>query len=227
VEPVDFLSMAEETGLICQIDEFVQSQAFTDVAYWRSKGFDDVCVSVNLSAVQLEKEGFVDRFVAALQQSGLAPSAVKLEITENTLMQDMEVIIPKLKELRRRGVRIAIDDFGTGYSSLSYLQQFPIQTLKIDRTFVGDIREDHSDASIVNAIVAMARGLKLDLVAEGVENRTQLRYLHDQGCGEGQGFIFSRPVPASEITTMMREDPFVGLVREETARTESGSAEVV
>ncbi len=217
VEPNDFLPMAEETGLICQIDEYVQAQAFTDVSYWRSKGHGNIRLSVNLSAVQLEKEGFVDRFVSSLQQSGLEASAVKLEITENTLMQDMEVIIPKLKELRRLGVRIAIDDFGTGYSSLSYLQQFPIQTLKIDRSFVGDIREDETDASIVNAIVAMARGLKLDLIAEGVENRTQLRYLHAQGCSEGQGYIFSKPVPANDISKMIRRNPFVDMVREGTA----------
>jgi len=216
VEPVNFLPMAEETGLICQIDEYVQSQAFRDVAYWRAKGLGELQVSVNLSATQLEKEGFVDRFVASLQQSGLEAGAVKLEITENTLMQDMEVIIPKLKELRRLGVHIAIDDFGTGYSSLSYLQQFPIQTLKIDRSFVGDIRADETDASIVNAIVAMARGLKLDLIAEGVENRTQLRYLHSRGCSEGQGYYFSRPVPASEITTLIRQSPFEAVVREGT-----------
>jgi diguanylate cyclase (GGDEF)-like protein/PAS domain S-box-containing protein len=221
VEPIDFLSMAEETGLICQIDEFVQEQAFTDVARWRHQGHGDIQLSVNLTAAQLEKEGFVDRFVGAMQRAGLPAEAVKLEITENTLMQDMEVIIPKLKELRRLGVRIAIDDFGTGYSSLAYLQQFPIQTLKIDRSFVGDIRADSSDASIINAIVAMAEGMKLDLVAEGVENRTQLRYLHAKGCGEGQGYIFSKPVPADEITVMIRENPFHALVRNEAEQAVS------
>ena len=215
VKPADFLPMAEETGLICQIDEHVQQRAFSDVANWRLNGFGDIQVSVNLSAVQLEKEEFVDRFVNAMQQSGITANAIKLEITENTLMQDMEVIIPKLKELRRLGVQIAIDDFGTGYSSLSYLQQFPIQTLKIDRSFVGDIREDESDASIINAIVAMARGLKLDLIAEGVENRTQLRYLHTKGCSEGQGFIFSPPVAAIELQQLLEDNPFERLVREE------------
>jgi EAL domain-containing protein (putative c-di-GMP-specific phosphodiesterase class I) len=127
----------------------------------------------------------------------------------------MEVIIPKLKELRRLGVRIAIDDFGTGYSSLSYLQQFPINTLKIDRSFVGDIRAEEGDASIINAIVAMARGLKLDLIAEGVENRTQLRYLHSQGCSEVQGFIFSQPLPAAEVKALLEQDPYRSLVIEE------------
>jgi EAL domain-containing protein (putative c-di-GMP-specific phosphodiesterase class I) len=136
-------------------------------------------------------------------------------LTENTLMKDMELIIPKLKELRRLGVRIAIDDFGTGYSSLSYLQQFPIQTLKIDRSFVGDIRADESDASIINAIVAMARGLKLDLIAEGVENRTQLRYLHAKGCSEGQGFMFSPAVAAVELQQLLQSRPFERLVQSE------------
>lgn len=215
LEPAHFLPVAEETGLISQIDDFVQQQAFSDVAYWRGKGLGSVQVSVNLSAVQLEQEGFVDRFVSSMQNSNLEAGAVKLEITENTLMQDMEVIVPKLKELRRLGVHIAIDDFGTGYSSLSYLQQFPIQTLKIDRSFVGDIRADETDVSIINAIVAMARGLKLDLIAEGVENRTQLRYLNAQGCSEGQGFFFSKPVPAGEVARMIRNQPFEALVREE------------
>ena len=215
VQPMDFLPLAEETGLIGQIDEFVQQRAFADVMHWRRKGFGDITLSVNLSAAQLEQEGFVDRFIGSLQAAGLEPGAVKLEITENTLMQDMEIIIPKLKELRRMGIRIAIDDFGTGYSSLSYLQQFPIQTLKIDRSFVGDIRADDRDASIINAIVAMARGLKLDLIAEGVENRTQLRYLQGQGWREGQGFFVSRPSPASDLQSLLKNNPFRSLVRDQ------------
>jgi EAL domain-containing protein (putative c-di-GMP-specific phosphodiesterase class I) len=128
----------------------------------------------------------------------------------------MEVIVPKLRALRKAGVRIAIDDFGTGYSSLSYLQHFPVNTLKIDRSFVGDIRAEQGDASIINAIVAMARGLRLDLIAEGVETRTQMRYLKSQGCTEVQGFIFSRPVPAEELRGLLERDPFVRLVRPDT-----------
>lgn len=208
IEPAEFLPLAEETGLIMQIDEFVQQQAFHDVAAWRRIGLGDIHLSVNLTAMQIEQEGFVSRFVAALQKSGLEAEYVKLEITENILMQDIEVIIPKLKEVRNLGVRIAIDDFGTGYSSLSYLQQFPINTLKIDRSFVCDIRADAGDASIVDAIVAMARGLKLDLVAEGVENRTQLKYLRDHGCEEVQGYIFSPPVPAGELIELLKENSF-------------------
>ena len=175
----------------------------------------DIHVSVNLSTTQLEQDSFVERFTSNLEASGLEPSSVKLEITENTLMQDMEVIIPKLKEMRKRGLSIAVDDFGTGYSSLSYLQQFPISTLKVDRSFVGDIRADNSDASIINAIVAMARGLNLELIAEGVENRTQLRYLRSHGCSEAQGFLFSKAVPAKEVVELLRDNSFDELILEE------------
>ncbi|MCZ6655786.1 MAG: EAL domain-containing protein [Gammaproteobacteria bacterium] len=215
VEPIEFLPVAEETGLITRIDEFVQQQAFKDVAEWRRAGLGDIHVSVNLSTTQLEQDSFVERFTSSLEASGLEPSSVKLEITEHTLMQDMEVIIPKLKEMRKRGLSIAVDDFGTGYSSLSYLQQFPISTLKVDRSFVGDIRADNSDASIINAIVAMARGLNLELIAEGVENRTQLRYLRSHGCSEAQGFIFSKAVPAKEVIELLRNNSFDELILEE------------
>ena len=160
----------------------------------------------------MEQDGFVERFVSSLSASGLPPECVKLEITENTLMQDVEVIVPKLKGIRELGVRIAIDDFGTGYSSLSYLQQFPINTLKIDRSFVGDIRAEQGDASIINAIVAMARGLQLDLVAEGVENRTQLKYLQQQGCEEVQGFIFSPAVPAADLVGLLKNNSFAQVI---------------
>lgn len=212
VEPAEFLPLAAETGLIQQIDEFVQQQAFHDVAAWRRNGFSEMQVSVNLTSVQIEQEGFVERFVAALEVSGLEAEGVILEITESTLMQDIEVIIPKLKQVQSLGARIAIDDFGTGYSSLAYLQQFPINTLKIDRSFVGDLRADASGASIVDAIVAMARGLRLDLVAEGVENRTQLRYLAEQGCEEVQGYVFSPALPATELVSLLRDNRFAELI---------------
>ncbi len=217
IEPREFLPLAEETGLILQIDEYVQQQAFHDVAAWQRAGFGEICLSVNLTAQQLEQEGFVERFTASLTASGLNPRCVKLEITENTLMQDMEIIIPKLKALRKLGARIAIDDFGTGYSSLSYLHQFPINTLKIDRSFVGDIRAEQGDASIIDAIVAMARGLQLDLIAEGVENRTQLKYLESQGCEEVQGYIFSPAVPADELVALLKENSFAVVLTDKSA----------
>jgi diguanylate cyclase (GGDEF)-like protein/PAS domain S-box-containing protein len=225
IEPAEFLPVAEETGLITQVDEWVQVHAFAEVAEWRRAGLGDVRLSVNMSSQQLELDEFLDRFLGNLDASGLAADRVKIEITENAIMRDMEVIVPKLRALRKSGIRIAIDDFGTGYSSLSYLQRFPVNTLKIDRSFVGDIRADLGDASIINAIVAMARGLKLDLIAEGVETRTQLKYLRSQGCREVQGFIFSRPIPGAEFKSLLQRNPFVRLVKPDP-ESESISAAV-
>lgn len=222
IAPDEFLSVAEETGLITQVDEWVQARAFQDVSDWHRSGLEGIRLSVNISAQQLEQDGFVERFFSAFERSGMLPDLFKIEITENAIMKDIEVIVPRLRELRRRGLRIAIDDFGTGYSSLSYLQQFPVSTLKIDRSFVGDIRADQTDASIINAIVAMARGLKLDLIAEGVETRTQLNYLKLQGCKEVQGFIFSRPVPAGELKSLLRQNPFMSLLQAEAAAISAG-----
>ncbi len=201
VEPLDFIPMAEETGLIVQLDRCIQRKACRAVAAWRRQGHGDLTLSLNVSACQMEQPEFVDGLLALLEETGLEPEGVKLEITESAIMREMELIVPKLRHLGARGVRIGIDDFGTGYSSLSYLQRFPIDTLKIDRAFVNDIRADGDDASIVNAIIHMARGLGLDIIAEGVENELQLRYLQEQGCHQVQGFIFSRPV---DETTLQR-----------------------
>ena len=220
VLPSEFLPVAEETGLITQLDEWVQKHAFEDVSAWHHAGVGNIRLSVNMSAHQLEQETFVERFLMHLDASGLAADQLKLEITENTLMRDMDIILPKLRELRDRNIRIAIDDFGTGYSSLSYLQQFPVNTLKIDRSFVSDIRADEDDASIINAIVAMARGLKLDLIAEGVETRAQLRYLSSQGCCEVQGFIFSRPVTGTDIIAMLKQNPFRDILKQDKPQGE-------
>ncbi len=215
LEPVEFLSVAEDAGMIVQIDEMVQHQAFDDVAAWHRMGFGDVSLSVNVSAGQLDGSSFVADFLRVLEDAGLDPHAVKLELTESTLMKDVEHVVPKLNELRRHGVGIAIDDFGTGYSSLSYLQQFPINTLKIDRSFVHDIRDlsdpeghSHRRANIVDAIVVMAKGLHLDLIAEGVETRNQLDYLRRLGCGHVQGYIFGRAVAAQDLESLLRDNPF-------------------
>ncbi len=208
VEPEEFLALADETGLIAEVDTLVQRQAFMDVARWRSRGHPDLRVSVNVSAVQLEQDNFISHFLAALDVAGLPGSAVNVEITEGALLRDIEVIVPRLKDLRRMGVTIAIDDFGTGYTSLSYLHQFPIHKLKVDRTFVGDIRSDQGGAPVIDAIVAMAQGLKLTLAAEGVENRTQLRYLTDLGCLEAQGYIFSQPVPVARMEGLLADEPW-------------------
>ena len=207
VEANEFLPVAEETGLITQIDAWVQRRAFEDAARWRAEGFK-LYLSVNASSHQIEGGDFVQHMDELFRATGLPPYAVALEITEETLTRDIEAAVPKLDYLRRRGVRIVIDDFGEGYSSLSHLRRFPIDALKLDHRFVGGIQGGNSNANIVEAIAGIARGLRLDLMAEGVENQRQLAYLRDHGCLEAQGFLFSRPLPAEEMASVLRADPY-------------------
>ncbi|MCC5871442.1 MAG: EAL domain-containing protein [Gammaproteobacteria bacterium] len=212
VEPIDFIPLAEETGLIVQVDRCIQRKACEAVAAWQRGGRPELTLSLNVSAAQMEQADFVEAMLAMFEETGVRTDSVKLEITESVIMREMELIVPKLRRLGSKGVRIGIDDFGTGYSSLSYLQRFPVDMLKIDRSFVNDIRGDGDEASIVNAIIHMARGLGLDIVAEGVESELQLRYLQQQGCHQVQGYIFSRPVDRSGLEGclahgMPRADP--------------------
>lgn len=208
VEANAFLPVAEETGLISQIDAWVQRRAFEDAARWRAEGFKP-CLSVNASAHQIEGGDFVQHIDELLKLTGLPPYAVALEITEETLTRDIEAAVPKLDYLRRRGVRIVIDDFGAGYSSLSHLRRFPIDALKLDRRFVSGIDSGHTN--IVEAIAGIAHGLRLDLMAEGVETRRQFAYLREHGCMEAQGYLFSRPIPADDMATVLRADPYRSL----------------
>ena len=203
VSPAEFIPLAEETGLIVPVDQCVQRKACLDVARWRRDGHPGLALSMNISAAQIESEDFVEWMLAMLEETGVGTEGVKLEITESVIMREMDVIVPKLRMLSSRGITIGIDDFGTGYSSLSYLQHFPVDTLKIDRAFVSDIRGEDSESSIVNAIIHMAKGLGLDIIAEGVENETQLKYLHTQGCHQVQGFIYSKPLSNGDLGTYL------------------------
>jgi diguanylate cyclase (GGDEF)-like protein len=212
LEPDAFLPIALETGLLPQLDRRVQCQALKDLARWRGAGHGELRLAVNVSAHQLELEQFVPQLLADVAEAGLDPSDLKLEITENLMLRDIDAVVPKLRTLRAAGIRIAIDDFGTGYSSLSYLRQFPVDALKVDRSFVADIRAETGDPSILDAIVAMARGLRLDLVAEGVENRVQLRRLVAMGCSELQGYVFSCPVDAERFADFLARQPFASLL---------------
>jgi diguanylate cyclase (GGDEF)-like protein/PAS domain S-box-containing protein len=192
IYPGDFIPIAEETGLILELGRYVLDHACADVARWRSQGMKNVRVSINFSGLQVEQDSFISEITDALEKYDLTGDSLEVEITENVIMNDMSKAIQKLRQLTELGIKIAIDDFGTGYSSLSYLQQFPINTLKIDKSFVSSINESEEATSIVDAIVAMAKGLKLNLIAEGVETDPQLEYLKSLGCESIQGYLFGK-----------------------------------
>jgi EAL domain-containing protein (putative c-di-GMP-specific phosphodiesterase class I) len=199
--------MAEEIGLIVPLGKWVLETACRQCQEWVAAGYDTLKVSVNISAVQFgNKEELVNTVTGALEKSGLAPGNLEIEITESTVMRNMESARSALEELHGIGINIAIDDFGTGYSSLASLKQFPIQALKIDKSFIQDLVEDQDDCAIVSAIISMAHKLSLFVIAEGVETREQLDFLRQESGDEIQGYYFSRPVPAEDITKMLVEN---------------------
>jgi diguanylate cyclase (GGDEF)-like protein/PAS domain S-box-containing protein len=199
VSPEKFIPLAEETGLICTIGTWVLEQACRQARAWRQRGLGDVHTSVNVSARQLVSSAFPNTLRRILREAGISGDALTLEITENTLMSASGQAVAMLRELKDTGVCISIDDFGTGYSSLSYLKRFPIDALKIDRSFVVDLPHDKESVAIARSILALARNLGLQVLAEGVETRSQLEFLTAEGCDRIQGFYFSRPVPADQI----------------------------
>ncbi|QUL56200.1 EAL domain-containing protein [Paenibacillus tritici] len=198
VSPVDFIPIAEESGLIVPIGEWVLKTACQQNKTWQNAGYQPICVSINLSMRQFLQPNLAGKIDAILKDIGLDPSYVDLEITESMTL-DKETAFDQLNRLKRLGVCISIDDFGTGYSSLHYLKNMPIDRLKIDRSFVSDVMEDSNNAAIVSTITSMAHHLKLKVTAEGVENKEQLHFLRQQHCHEAQGYLFSKPVKAAEF----------------------------
>jgi diguanylate cyclase (GGDEF)-like protein len=203
VPPARFIPLAEETGLIDDLDMWVLDEACTRAAAWRARGLPPLRVSVNLSARQFQKAGLAQRVRSALERSGLPPACLEIEITESTVMRDTGEAASVLRSLKALGVALSIDDFGTGYSSLSYLKRFPIDVLKIDRSFVSDVTADPNDAAITRAIIALAHTLNLEAVAEGVETAEQVAFLRENGCDEIQGYYFSPPVWPEQIEAML------------------------
>ena len=197
--PGRFISIAEESGQIRELGDVVLESACAHLAKWRSNGTANLGVSVNLSARDFDHDDLVERVMNATQRHGLPPSALELEITESLLIEDMDAVSKRASRLRAEGVRIAIDDFGTRYSSLGYLQTLPISAIKIDQSFVQDLGLRSASSSIVAAMIGIARGLRLDLVAEGVERTEHLESLQGMGCEVMQGYLFSRPMPATEV----------------------------
>ena len=208
LQPDEFIGLTEETGLIVPIGQWVLSEACKQARVWQVEypTTPPLVMSVNLSAKQFQNPKLVEEITQALDESGLAASCLKLEITESTVMQDAPVTLTKLNELKELGVRLAIDDFGTGYSSLGYLKRFPVDTLKIDRSFVKGLSPNGGDNAIVRAVVTVAKSLNMDVTAEGVETEAQLAELRALGCDRWQGFLFARPVSPERVAPLLASD---------------------
>jgi diguanylate cyclase (GGDEF)-like protein len=204
VQPGDFIPVAEETGLILPIGERVLREACAQARAWSRSGLPPIRVSVNVSARQFQHQNPAALVARAIHESGLEPGNLILEITESAVMREADAALAVLRSIKEAGVRVAIDDFGTGYSSLSYLRSFPIDALKIDRSFVRELASRPDDEAIVTAIIAMARSLRLDVIAEGVESHGQMEWLRARGCDEVQGYLISRPLPAGDVPAFLR-----------------------
>ncbi len=207
IAPGEFIPIAEETGLIDGICDFMLTECARQNRAWQDQGLSAIPVAVNVSGRQFQStKRLMSALDAALDQSGLPPHYLEIELTESSAMRDADSAIAVVQQLREKGISTAIDDFGTGYSSLSVLKRFPISKLKIDRSFVMDIISDPNDAAIVDAIIAMARALRMKVIAEGVEQRQHLEFLRNLGCDQIQGYYFSRPLPATEMERLLREN---------------------
>jgi EAL domain-containing protein (putative c-di-GMP-specific phosphodiesterase class I) len=206
VSPLEFIPVAEETGLIVPLGAWVLRTACAQNRAWQDAGLPPMRMAVNLSARQFQRRDLLDTVAGVLSETGLPPQYLQLEITEGAAMQDVDLTLAILRELREAGVQISIDDFGTGHSSLSYLKRFPIDVVKIDQSFVQDLTVDPNDAAIASTIIVMAHALNLKVIAEGVETAEQLAFLRERDCDEMQGFLFSRPAPAPELDQMLRRN---------------------
>ena len=206
LHPNQFVPIAEESGLIVPIGSWVLREACRQVCAWQDSGLLAVPVSVNISAVEFRHKNFLEGVATILRETGMLPSFLELEVTESILMQDAESSASVLESLKTMGMQLAIDDFGTGYSSLSYLKRFPINTLKIDQSFVQDLGIDVDDASIVSAMIGMGKSLKQRVIAEGVETEAQLAFLRALQCDEGQGFLFGHPLPADQFELLLQKE---------------------
>ena len=213
IPPFRFIPVAEEIGLIAEMGNWGIREACRELVELRKEGLELPKISVNVSALQFNKN-FCPTVKEILEASGVSPSALELELTESILMEDSHSTVKALHELKAMGLRLSIDDFGTGYSSLSYLSRFPLNELKIDRSFVIDFDKSANDASLVRAIIAMGQSMQLELVAEGVETSEQFQFLTRHGADVIQGYLFSRPVTAAELRPMLAPGYFMQQIRE-------------
>jgi len=209
IMPDRFIHVAEETGLINPIGDWVLCEACRQAKAWCDAGLPPICMAVNVAPVQFRQAGFVEMVAGALATSGLEAARLELELTERTVMHDADINMGTLSALHRMGVELSLDDFGTGYSSLAYLKRFPVGKLKIDRSFVNDLETDPDDWAIASTIVSMGRSLRMTVLAEGVEKVEQLALLRKMGCDMAQGYYFSRPMSAEGMADMLRLQPFI------------------
>jgi EAL domain-containing protein (putative c-di-GMP-specific phosphodiesterase class I) len=207
VPPAQFIPIAEDTGLIVPIGEWVLYEACRQGRLWLDAGHGPLNMAVNLSPRQFRQKNLVERVSAILGETGFPAASLELEITESTVMHRTEEAALALGALHALGVQISLDDFGTGYSSLAYLHRFPVTTLKVDQSFVRDIKSDRDDAAIVSTVITLARQLRLKALAEGVETKAQLAFLRARGCDYSQGYLFCRPSPAAEIEALLAQRP--------------------
>ena len=200
VSPAEFIPLAEETGLILPLGQWVLNAACMQLAAWgRVTATAHLTISVNVSAKQFHKADFVEQVLSTLAQTGANPRRLKLELTEGVLVDNVDEVVAKMRALKDRGVSFSLDDFGTGYSSLSYLKKLPLDQLKIDQGFIRDILTDPDDAAISKMVIALANSMGLGVIAEGVETQAQRQFLAELGCREYQGYLFGRPVPVEEF----------------------------
>jgi diguanylate cyclase (GGDEF)-like protein len=204
ITPNEFIPLAEETGLIIPLGHWVLREACRQNKAWQDEGLTPLRTAINISAVQLRNDELAENVLAVLRDTGLAAEYLEIEITESVVMQNAPAALATLDKLSRMGIHLAVDDFGTGYSSLAYLKRFPLNTLKIDASFIRDMSRDNNDALIVQAIIALAHSLRLQVVAEGVEDATQLGFLQKFGSDQYQGFLHSKPLPAAEFARLLR-----------------------
>jgi EAL domain-containing protein (putative c-di-GMP-specific phosphodiesterase class I) len=204
VSPVQFIPVAEETGLIVPIGMWVLRTACAQNVAWHKSGLPRLPVSVNLSARQFGDDHLLENITNVLHEAGMSPHYLELEVTESMIMLDVPKAVKVLAALRKMGVRIAIDDFGTGYSSLSTLEKFPIDTIKVDRSFIRDLPENTGNKAITEAVITMGKNLGMTVVAEGVETQDQLEFLRDHACDQLQGYYFNKPMPADMFAEFVR-----------------------
>lgn len=202
ISPDEFIPLAEETGLIIPLGEWILRTACEQTKVWHEAGFD-LEIAVNFSVCQFQQQNLVATVNRIIEETGIAPESLNLELTESSIMRNAEAAVKILDDLKRSGMKISIDDFGTGYSSLGYLKRLPIDVLKIDRSFITHMTTNPEDAALVIAIISLAHNLRLKIVAEGIENEEQFRFLHLLRCDEGQGYFFSKPVCAENFQKLL------------------------